>query len=57
MPAAPGPPFDPHIGPLIMIVVALCVIYWRITIRLVAVAVITLTIYGAVLLLEGMHHG
>jgi hypothetical protein len=58
MPPAPGPPHDPHsIGLLITAVVALCVIYWRIAIRLVVIAVIALTIYGAVLLVEGMHHG
>ena len=57
MPPAPGPPHDfQSIGLLIAGVVALCVIYSRIAIRLVAIAVITATIYGAVLLVEGLHH-
>jgi hypothetical protein len=57
MPPAPGPPHDiQSIGLIIMIVVALCTIYWRIAIRLVAIAVITLTIYGALLLVEGLQH-
>jgi hypothetical protein len=57
MPTAPGPPHDfQSIGLLVTLVAALCVIYWRIAIRLVAIAVIALTIYGAVLLVEGLQH-
>jgi hypothetical protein len=57
MPPAPGPPPDAQsIGLLIVFAAALCVIYWRIAIRLVAIAVIALTIYGAVLFVEAMHH-
>jgi hypothetical protein len=37
-------------------IVALCVIYWRIAIRLVAITVIFLIIYGAVLFAEGLQH-
>lgn len=39
-----------------MLVVALCVKFWRITLMLVTIAVITVTIYGAVLLVEGLQH-
>ena len=49
-----GPPHD--IGPLVMAIVALCVLYWRIAIQFVAIAVIFVTIYGAVLFVEGLHH-
>ena len=54
------PPGQPHdfysIGLLVMLVVALCVKFWRITLMLVTIAVITVTIYGAVLLVEGLQH-
>ena len=54
------PPHQPHdfysIGLLVMLVVALCVKFWRITLLLVTIAVITVTIYGAVLLVEGLQH-
>jgi hypothetical protein len=57
MPPTPSPPHDfQSIGLLVTLIVALCVLYWRIAIRLVAIAVITLTIYGTVLLVEGLHH-
>lgn len=57
MPTAPGPPHDVQsIGILITFVVALCVFYWRIAIRLVAIAVIALSIYGAILFFEGLRH-
>ena len=51
------PPHDfPSVDILVMLVVALCVFYWRAAIRLAAIAVITLTIYGAILLIEGLQH-
>ena len=56
MPAVPDPPHFQSIGPLVTGLVALCVIYWRIALRLVAIAVITVTIYGAVLLIEALQH-
>jgi hypothetical protein len=53
----PGQPHDFHsIGLLIMLVVALCVKFWRVTLALVTIAFITLTIYGAVLVVEGLPH-
>ena len=55
MPPAPGTPNDfQPIGVLVMLVVALCVKYWRAALRLAAIAIITLAIYGAVLLVEGL---
>jgi hypothetical protein len=56
MPPAPDPPHLQSIGLLITAVVALGVRYWRTALRLVAIAIITLTIYGAVLLVEGLRH-
>ena len=57
MPPAPSPPQDlQSIGAVITAVVALCVVYWRVAIRLVAIAVIALTIYGGVLLAEALRH-
>jgi hypothetical protein len=41
---------------VITAVVALCVVYWRVAIRLAAIAVIALTIYGGVLLAEALRH-
>ena len=56
MPPAPGPPHDVPILMLVMLVVALCVKFWRIALALVAIAVITLTVYGAILLTHGLQH-
>jgi hypothetical protein len=57
MPPTPGTPQDiPSIGVVITAVVALCVYYWRVAIRLVAIAIIALTIYGGVLLAEAVRH-
>jgi hypothetical protein len=57
MPPVPSPPQDSQtIGVVITAFVALCVVYWRVAIRLVAIAVITLTIYGGVLLAEALQH-
>ena len=41
---------------LAVLIASLCIIYWRITLRLIAIAVIALAIYGAVLALYGLHH-
>lgn len=60
MPPVPNPPHDSQsITLLIVLIAGLCVIYWRIALRLVVIAVVTLTIYGAVLLAEAMQraHG
>jgi hypothetical protein len=57
MPAVQGPPQDlGAIGMVVMLIVAVCVTYWRITLRIVAILIITLAVYGAVLIIEGMHH-
>jgi hypothetical protein len=56
MTPAPGTPNDfQPIGLLILLVVALCVKYWPMALRLIAIAIITLAIYGAVLLAEALH--
>jgi hypothetical protein len=57
MPPVPSPPQDPQsIGVIITAVVALCVLYWRVAIRLVIIAVIALTIFGGVLLADALQH-
>lgn len=40
---------------LAVLIASLCIIYWRVTLRLIAIAVIALAIYGAVLALHGLH--
>jgi len=55
MPAVQGPPQDlGAIGVLIMLIVALCVRYWRTTLRIAAIVIITLAAYGGFLVVEGM---
>jgi hypothetical protein len=55
MPAVQGPPQDlGSIGLLIMLIAALCVTYWRTTLRIAAIVIITLAAYGAFLVVEGM---
>jgi hypothetical protein len=57
MSAAQGP--SPDFGAIVMLVVlaaCLCVVYWRAALRLVAIVIVALTIYGAVLLIEQVHH-
>jgi hypothetical protein len=57
MPPAPSQPQDVQsIGIAITAVVELCVVYWRVAIRLAAIAIIALTIYGGVLLAEALRH-
>ena len=57
MPPVPSPPQDPQsIGVLITAIVTLCVLYWRVAIRLVIIAVIALAIYGGVLFAEALQH-
>jgi hypothetical protein len=50
------PHYFPSVDILVMLVVALCVLYWRAAIRLAAIAVITLAVYGAILLVEELQH-
>jgi hypothetical protein len=40
---------------LVVLMASLCIIYWRITLRLIAIAILALAIYGAVLALHGLH--
>ena len=53
-------PTSPHdlqsIGVGVTLVATLCAVYWRLAIRLAAIAVITLTILGAILLIEILQH-
>jgi hypothetical protein len=57
MPAIPTQ--TPDVQAVTMVIIAissLCVIYWRMALRIVAVALMALTIYGAVLVFYGLHH-
>lgn len=56
--AAPhGQPQDIQaIAVLAVLIGILCVIYWRIALRIFLVALIALAIYGAVLATQGLHH-
>lgn len=54
MPPTPNHPQDIQtVTVLAVLIASLCVIYWRITLRLIAIAIIGLAIYGAVLALHG----
>jgi hypothetical protein len=56
MPAAQGPPPDlGSIGVLIALAACLCVAYWRTALRIVAILIIILACYGAVLILVELH--
>jgi hypothetical protein len=57
MQAAQGLPSG--FGPIIILIVlaaSLCVVYWRIVLRIVAITIITLTLFGLVLVFEELHH-
>ncbi len=57
MPAMPT--HSPDVQAVTMVVIAissLCVIYWRITLRIAAIVLLGLAIYGAVLVAYGLHH-
>ena len=57
MPAAPNHPHDIQaVTVLVVLVASLAVIYWRTTLRLIAIAVIAFTVYGLILLLHGLRH-
>ncbi len=57
MPATPNHPDDIEaVTVLVVLVASLAVIYWRTTLRLIAIAVIALAIYGLILVLYGLSH-
>jgi hypothetical protein len=57
MPTPPSQlPNHQSIELLVVLIAAVCVIYWRAALKLAAIAVITLTIYGSVLLVEVLNH-
>lgn len=41
---------------LIVLVAGLCVIFWRLALRIMATVFIALAVYGAVFLTEWLHH-
>jgi amino acid permease len=54
MPAVQTPPQDLGAIVLIVLIAAVCVTYWRTTLRIAAIVIITLAAYGAFLVVEGM---
>ena len=57
MPATPThAPDIEAVTTAIIAISSLCVIYWRIALRLVAITLIALAIYGAVVVFYGLHH-
>lgn len=57
MAAHAGQPQDIQaIAVLAVLIGSLCVIYWRIALRIFLIALIALAIYGAVLAVHGLHH-
>ena len=57
MAAHAGQPQDIQaIAVLAVLIGSLCVIYWRIALRIFLIALIALAIYGAVLAVHGVHH-
>jgi hypothetical protein len=57
MPPTPNDPQDIHaITVLVVLAASLGVIYWRTTLRLIAIGVIALAIYGFILVLYGLRH-
>jgi hypothetical protein len=57
MPAVPNHPHDIQaVTVLVVLVASLAVIYWRTTLRLIAIAVIAFAVYGLILLAYGLRH-
>lgn len=53
----PGPPQDFRSVIILTVMIAsVCVIYWRIALRIIAICIISFAIYGTVLIIEGLHH-
>jgi hypothetical protein len=50
--SVPSVPSDPATLVAIVLIVGLCVMYWRITVRLLATALIVLVVYG---MIAGLH--
>jgi hypothetical protein len=56
----PAPPPQPHDNQAILVVVlfiaSLCVVYWRTALRLIAIVLVALAVYGIIAGLQGLHH-
>ena len=50
------PPHFTAVIVLTMLAAYICVAYWRTALRIAVVMIITLAIYGAVLVIEALHH-
>ena len=57
MPVPPVQPQDSHaIAVIVLFLAALCVVYWRMALRLIAIVLIALAVYGVIAGLHGLHH-
>jgi hypothetical protein len=57
MSATPATPPELPFGVLAVMIAVLCVLYWRVVLRLVAIGLVALGIYVTYLAIEGLHHG
>lgn len=53
---AHDPPSAQTIIVIAVLIASVCVICWRMTLRLAAIAILALTIYGAAVVVEGLTH-
>jgi hypothetical protein len=54
MPVPPSNPQDTQAAIAVLIAACLCVIYWRMALRVILIVVIALAIYGAVIGIHGV---
>jgi hypothetical protein len=57
MPVPANQPQDTQTAWVVIIFLAcVCVVYWRAALRVIAIALVALAIYGAIVGLHGLHH-
>jgi hypothetical protein len=57
MPAPPPQPQDNQaIFVVVLFIASLCVIYWRTALRLIAIVLVALAVYGIIAGLQSLHH-
>ncbi len=57
MPAVQSQPHDLQTISIIAIFIAiLCVMYWRVVLRVAAIVLVASAIYGFMLIMQGLHH-
>jgi hypothetical protein len=53
---SPQPQDNQAILVIVLFLAALCVVYWRTALRLIAIILIALAVYGVIAGLHGLHH-